>query len=113
MALSDRRLKRLYRHFNRRYFDGALPDSTEVWWEHVDGACADCDVDNCGLAFDAGSDSFMIRLNPDIGWSERNAKLALLHEMVHVKLYPNFNHGRRFQNEMIRLAALGAFDRLW
>ncbi len=45
------------------------------------------------------------------------AQIALLHEMVHVKLYsenndPDAQHGQRFQAEIQRLKESGAYDRL-
>lgn len=45
------------------------------------------------------------------------AKIALLHEMIHVKLYveykdPDEAHGQRFQAEMQRLISEGAYNNL-
>jgi SprT-like family len=45
------------------------------------------------------------------------AKIALLHEMIHLKLYiengdPGEDHGPRFRSELTRLMKEGAYDRL-
>jgi hypothetical protein len=113
MPLSDRRLKRWYREFNRQYFDGQLPDNTEVWWEHVDGAIACVDYDGCGVTFDESTDTFLIRINPAVAWSTRQARFALLHECAHIKVGIKFGHRAKFQLEMLRLAHCGALKALW
>jgi hypothetical protein len=61
-----------------------------------------------------GEEGFQIRINPSIsGWAEI-WKLTLLHEMVHVKLWPRHKkHTKKFHSEMLRLAQLGAFNSLW
>jgi hypothetical protein len=48
---------------------------------------------------------------------ENLAKICLLHEMIHVKLYAenrdaDENHGRRFKAEIDRLTRAGAYDAL-
>lgn len=100
---SDLSLKRTYAKYNRLYFNSELPDAS-VWWEPPDGAYADCDkIDG----------AFRIRMSPSIsGWTEI-WKLTLLHEMVHIKLWPMKKHTKKFQAEMLRLAASGAFNSLW
>jgi len=94
----------MYAKYNRMYFANKLPDDVAVWWEPPDGAYADCNkVDN----------KFRIRISPAIsGWTEV-WKLALLHEMSHVCLWPLKKHTKKFQSEMLRLASLGAFNSLW
>jgi predicted metal-dependent hydrolase len=41
------------------------------------------------------------------------AKMTVLHEMVHVKLAPYLGHGKKFQDEMKRLAEMNAFKGMW
>jgi hypothetical protein len=100
---SDRQLKLWYGKFNRLYFEGKLPDAS-VWWEPTHSAYADCNfIDG----------KFVIRMNPAIcAWTSM-AKWTLLHEMVHVKLHPYDKHGKKFHNEMMRLAERGAFTGIW
>lgn len=100
---SERQLAYWYRKYNRLYFGDSLPTAF-VWWEPTSAAYADCKLID---------GEWRIRLNPSLsGW---NAlwKWSLLHEMVHIRLYPNTNHGRRFQAEMLRLATMGAFREVW
>ena len=115
MPLSDRKLRRWYREFNKKWFEGQLPANTEVWYEHVEGACAMVEYDGCGVTFDESTDTFLIRINPALGWSNRLAAFALLHEMCHIAvgLNPKYNHGVRFQHRMLLLAGAGAFRKLW
>lgn len=40
-------------------------------------------------------------------------RMTLLHEMAHMALWPDRKHGKKFTAEMLRLAQLGAFDKLW
>ena len=113
MAFSAKQLKRYYNDYNTRWFGGHLPTNTEVWWEPVDGAIAIVDVDGCGLSFDETSDTFMIRINPAIAWSSRQTRMAVLHEMAHMAIYPSPGHGVKFQKTMQLLARAGALSTLW
>ena len=100
---SDRGLKRIYRSYNRRFFDGQLPDAF-IWWEVPAGAYADCQLID-GV--------WRVRINPSLAGWPSIARWSLLHEQAHIKLHPNRNHGRKFQQEMLRLAEAGAFVGLW
>ena len=92
MLKSERQLKLMYNKFNVRYFSGELPD-VKIHYEPV-SAYADCDeVDG----------AMVIRINPSIGGWLDFLKLTLLHEMVHVKLWPHRKHGVKFDREIQRL----------
>lgn len=92
MLKSERQLKRMYNKFNVDYFDGELPD-VKIHYEPV-SAYADCDkVDG----------EFVIRINPSIGGWFDFLELTLIHEMVHVKLWPTRRHTARFDQEIARL----------
>jgi len=110
---SDALLARWYRQFNRRYFNGELPaENVILCWEPVEDCDADCAKIHEAVT-DKETDDFLIRIDPIYRTSLRVAKMTLLHEMVHVKLWPHVSHGARFQREMMRLAQSGAFRRLW
>ena len=114
---SDRMLKRWYDRYNREFFGGELPDDVAVFWE----ACA-----AHGETFEIESSvegepaTIGIRINPACrtiwkgsrqGW----AKLTLLHEMAHVKLWPVRglqHHGQRFDQEIQRLCTFRSYRRL-
>ena len=116
MALSDRRLKRWYNAINKKWFDGQLPANTEVWYEHVQDACAMVEYDGCDVTFDESTDTWLIRINPALAWSSRLARFALIHEMVHIAVGIGGKrkaHGAKFQYRMMLLAASGAFKDLW
>ena len=111
---SDPKLRRWYLQFNRQWFNGDLPDDVTVYWDPV-SAQAEC---WSVLAIPGTRDhepivDFIIRIDPRMSFSRALAKWALLHEMAHVKLYPNLNHGPKFHAEMLRLANCGAFRKLW
>lgn len=92
MLKSERQLKLMYNRFNAKYFGGELPD-VQIHYEPV-SAYADCDeVDGV----------MVIRINPSIGGWLDFVKLTLLHEMVHVKLWPYRKHGVKFDQEVQRL----------
>jgi hypothetical protein len=101
---SDRQLKYWFNKYNALYFASELPGDTCVWWEPTNASYADC-----GLI----DGHWRIRVNPSLTAWVSLWKLTLLHEMCHIKLHPNRNHGRKFQQEMLRLAAMGAFAELW
>lgn len=92
MLKSERCLKLMYGGLNTKYFGGELPDA-RIHWEPI-SAYADCDfIDGC----------FVIRINPAISSWVAFVKLTLLHEMVHVKLWPSRRHTARFDQEIAHL----------
>lgn len=102
MILSKRRLRRWFRHYNRAYFGGRLPRNAELSWTPIEQCWGQC----CGEPPE-------IQLSPACGVDSRLARMTLLHEMVHLSLYPYLAHGPRFEAEMQRLAIAGAMKGLW
>lgn len=113
MALSDRKLKRMYNRLNRNLFNGELPDNTEVWWESVSGCVGLCSLEGSGTTFDESSDTYFIRINPAIAWSTNQTEFTLIHEMAHIVAGHKALHGPKFQLIMLTLAEEGAFKTLW
>jgi hypothetical protein len=103
--LSDRRLRGWYREFNRRWFEDGLPEDVDVLYAPVEG-CS-------GEMVPEDRDSFVIRINPRYQVCSGIARLTLLHEMVHVELWPYVTHGPKFEARMRKLAAAGAMRGLW
>jgi hypothetical protein len=101
---SDRQLRRWYNAFNRQWFNDELSKDNIVRWEVVDGIQAEADPQDDG--------TWILRIHPALSWSIRNAKFALIHEMAHVKT-DTLEHGKEFQQEMLRLAQIGALKNLW
>ncbi len=94
---SDRQLKRWWSKYNRLYFDNGLPDAI-VYWEAVSSAYETHQVVD-GV--------HVIRVYPALlGW-QSVARLTLLHEQAQQRLYPYQRHGKRFNQEMLRLAEPG------
>jgi hypothetical protein len=100
-------LKRCFHKYNELYFGGLLPDAV-VFWEP-----AFVTRDELGELYqDKGT--FVIRIDPSIrNYTKALARMTLLHEMAHMKLWPDIRHGRKFNDEMLRLAQLGALKGLW
>jgi predicted metal-dependent hydrolase len=105
---SDYRLKKQYRAYNQKYFGGKLPDVWVRWAEDNDDLKSECQAKKLL----ACADGHGIIFNPWMKGKRNLQRFTLLHEMVHVK-YPEHYHGPRFQKEMMRLAKLGAFAKLW
>lgn len=103
--MSDPQLKRWFRRYNRRYFDGTLPSDVRISYCWVTKAHGNCSLDPDG--------KFHIRINPDSTGTREGRRFTLLHEMVHVKLWPVCTHGKAFDAEMLRLAKAGAMRGLW
>lgn len=97
------RLTRWYRTYNEKYFNNELPEDIKLLWESHSEHLGTVRVD----------EKFEIRINPVLAIIPPYARLCLLHEMVHVKLWPSIKHGSKFQAEMMRLALEGAFRKLW
>jgi hypothetical protein len=103
---SDRQLKRFYNTYNRLYFDGKLPEC-HIWWEPLGGSTfGDC-------LYLEEEKVWRIRMNPFMAGWKSVYRFTLLHEMVHVKLSPYLKHGKKFNDEMLRLAEQGAFNNIW
>ena len=102
-ALCDRQLKRTYAAYNTRWFEGKLPSDADVLF---------APTNNCMGIAECGEDGFMITIDPKYAIEGRTWRLTVLHEMVHLKLYPARGHGKEFQRQMFRLAILGAFAKL-
>jgi len=106
----EERMARYFKEYNVKYFDGKLP-STQVVWGHLQS------VDLMAQTFPTG-ETFLIVLVSRYHPSGNEARVTLLHEMVHVKLMSlhvhsgldETGHGPRFDEEIRALAAKGAFD---
>lgn len=110
---SDPQLRRWYLGYNRELFGGELPEDTvAIMWEPCGGAVAETQPCDDG--------EFIIRVNPclrGVGSKPHHscARLALIHEMAHVKLLPNSRlayHGTKFDEEMQRLSQFKSFRKL-
>lgn len=102
--LCDRELQKVYREYNKRWFGGSLPEDVD---------CLFSPVEDCyGLVWQEEG-GFLLQINPRYAMEGRLWRLTLLHEMSHIKVHPYRLHGVRFQDEMKRLANMGAFRRLW
>lgn len=102
MILSQRRLRRWFRQYNRRYFGGYLPRDAKLSWTPIE----QCWGQSYG-------EPPTIEISPACGVDSRLARMTLLHEMVHLSLYPYRAHGPKFEAEMRRLAQAGAMKGLW
>lgn len=102
------KLQKYFRLYNKKYFDDALPEPVLRWAEMKDfGHYYSEIVDD--------QERHIIEFGK---WSAANNSIwrfTLLHELVHLKLRNKkcTHHGRLFQKEMKRLAANGAFAKLW
>lgn len=105
MTESDPTLKKWYQHYNRKYFGGELPDDVVLFWEQSSEIYGDCN--------EMADGEMVIRINPAIMGFAPLWQITLLHEMAHLKLWPYETHGKKFQNEMLRLATLGALKKIW
>lgn len=91
-------LKRIFNHCNRKWFNNQVPGDTRVLWAPLNG--------NNG-EYQAGT----IRIDTTLQGSPKLAKIVMLHEMVHAR-YPLYGHGKKFQAEIDRLYAAGAYGGL-
>jgi len=103
MSLSHAHLRRLYLQYNRRWFQGALPEDMDVFYAPDDEAH--------GLAVQDRAGEKYIKIDTAIAGT-RFARLTLLHECCH-HLTGDFTHGKKFQAAMQGLAAIGAFKNIW
>lgn len=108
---SDRQLKRAYLRFNRRFFGGQLPHDTVVYWQPLSGD----DGASCPV-WEVAHNKFVITIDPRWSASKWVWQMILIHECAHLHLWrksPRHQHGKVFQQEMLRLAMIGAFKGVW
>lgn len=108
---SDPRLRRWYLSFNKKFFNGELPlDTILVWAPGGPAAAYTTSIDGA----DGKPVQFQITVDPPLVAYPRLTKLLLLHEMIHVKLWPLrlAAHGKRFKAELARLLAMPEVQKL-
>lgn len=115
MFKPDKRLQKFYVKCNKLFFDNALPSDVQVGWldfppdDEAIGTTATLDEEN-------GVVHHTIYIDEAIRPLVTVVKLTILHEMCHIKLHP-YNYcgkkSKKFNDEMLRLAARGAFNGLW
>ena len=109
MSTSDAQLRHWFNRYNAKYFAGALPIDTQVYWEPMsnsDDAAVTCPV------YEVALNKFKITVDPAFMGMKFVWKQLLLHEMAHVHLWrsnPKHQHGRVFKTELDRLYGLGAY----
>lgn len=103
--ITRRRQRSWFRVFNRRYFGGELNPRTLLKF-HQDGK-------HWGWLIGESDDSCTLAMHHHCKADSRVGRIFLLHEMVHLQLFPLDGHGERFEAEMLRLANEGAFRGLW
>jgi hypothetical protein len=110
--ISDAKLKRLYRWVNVTFYEGELPDDVEVWWE----ACQDASAKAVALDSLRGEHPQLgIKFDPCLSLLWRYAKLCMIHECAHIKLWPIrglTDHGKRFDEEIQRLCSFKTYRKL-
>lgn len=116
MQKPARNLERIYRTYNRKYFDGKLPDDTQIFWNDEITETDKPKELTHGLTIQFEDEEtkhrfFMIYINPNVT-AMGVTRMTLLHEMCHVSLGTG-RHGKRFEEEMKRIASRDAFKGLW
>jgi hypothetical protein len=105
MLYDDKKLIKLYREFNREYHADELPDDIDVFWSSEG-------MSECYGSVWTEDGEWYLQIDPELHISMRQAKFTLHHEMAHIAS-GDMTHGWQFQQEMRRLADLGAFRALW
>jgi predicted metal-dependent hydrolase len=101
---TNKSLQHLYRTFNRAYFANRLDDEVAVRFAKSSRVSwLGCYV----------GEFEVIYLNPILKKSWRMTCMVLLHEMCHVAIPGQHNHGPKFQKAMHALANCGAFESIW
>lgn len=100
---TDKDLKACYLRFNKKFFGGRLPKDLRVRFKKMR-------KEDLGYTRYFGRTPVVICINPG---PYQLVMGTLLHEMCHVNLPTRVQHGKEFQNEMLRIAKLGAFKDIW
>jgi len=108
-------LKRLYNQYNKKYFSNRLPNLPLLFvtpgeMKKYFGVNRGCCAITCFKQGTTEPVAIYVSLNCHKSW--RYVKSDLLHEMFHVAR-PRAEHGKAFEDEMMRIAKLGAFAGIW
>lgn len=108
----DKRMQAWFKKYNKWYWDNKLPNVQVGWANGLSESMAvACTI---GVTDDETKHTiFVIYLDPALKPYNNICLLNLLHEMAHVALFPYIQHGKKFDDEMLRLASRGAFDGRW
>lgn len=110
---SNRALKFWFRAFNKRFFDGELPDNVCVRWMDETDLEEDekCEENYNGFCFAEkhGRHCAVIVLNTELKKDKGRLLSVLAHEMLHVKLKFRDSHGPAFERERLKLSDKGFF----
>lgn len=98
----DKKLRRAYLHYNRKFFGSKLPTAAEIVWEPMQATL----MGYCVQAEEK------IALNAKLKSADVLWRGTLLHEMVHLEMPKSIHHGPKFKARMRELVAQGAFDGL-
>lgn len=111
---SDPTLQRIYRKYNKQWFEGKLPRLPVVWGEPRKFPNSEGKSTLASTHYEADAPVLIVfapRLRVNKEWNL--VRCTMLHEMCHVALPYRVDHGKIFQNLMRDLAMRGAFDGLW
>lgn len=98
---TDRDLKKTYSSFNRKYFDNKLPKSMVVRFGRLSYQdYGEYDPDG------------IITISSSISHIAEMIMTTLLHEMAHVAVGPQAEHGMIWQSKIVELFNQGAYDGL-
>ena len=108
-------LRKLYREYNRKYFGNKLPKIhldfvTPAQMKKFFGVGRACCAITCFKKGTTTPVAIYISQNRYKSW--RYVKGDLLHELCHCAR-PRADHGPAFEEEMRRIAAMGAFKDIW
>ena len=108
MALPSRYLKHIYNVLNEKWFGDRLNKKTVVAWSNLDGE--ECIAFECRRA---NRKVPLLLVHQDLRQFSKLVEFQILHEMAHKALPLRYEHGEKWQGEMMRLAKAGAFKDLW
>lgn len=100
---SDPKLKRYYKRYNKILFDGKLPSNAVIVWKTLKGRAGQTGVED-GVS--------IIEMDTQYKKERTIWRVTLIHEMVHVAVYPYEKHGRRYLDELKRVSKHDTFLRL-
>jgi len=112
LKLTNKNLKQMFNHANRKYFNNELPNIPITWKKKLmmNGAVGECVFNRDDEKHPNKITSVEIHLHTWLQDYPPYLIQTLLHEMAHLKLGVRVHHGKVFQKEIRRLVAVGAYD---
>jgi hypothetical protein len=104
---SDPELMVEWRKYNRLLFGNSLRNDVILYWDSLSEEEADGEIND-----EIIPGKFVIRIKAALAGWKNQWRIALIHEMAHLHIWPYQRHGEQWDREIVRLCKYKSFRKL-